>query len=830
MATFYFDYQSGADGNSGRTADAPFKTLNKASSLFASKALKPGDRLLFKRGVTWPCTSYEQCLNIRDSSGAMGNPIYLGPYGQGDARPVFDARGTKDIWPVTHELTWSGGGQTSHITLEGLEIKGSRSAGLVYLVGTHDWLLRDLHLHGVTRTGTRWAGGVIIRTNSHHIRLENCRIHDIAGEGVYIGDGHATLEKPDRAHHITLAGCHISDCLSEAVDIKMFCEYITIHDCRLEDAGGGSSPVLSLGGQYNRVFKTEVRGGPNHAPVAGIRFAYSSWLTGPGQEESWSRHNVVERCLIEGIYGSYGAIDLASDDGRIINCTIANSNIGVRFYDTGLSPATPQAIKNTIFDNVQKIVTFAKGSKSGLDESHNYVTASNTVFANKDRYDLLEDSPCRNNGDPAVTSCDYAGAAPDQGWLEYGHPEHRLFAASFQREADLGRVTAVNVAVGQEGLVVSPAKDAPSYIQVDLKNLERLYLTFRLNIEGLSAGANDGFRLLNLNDAQGREAAFLYLHTFNSSQNRLELRGAIRDSGGEGNYTGWIGLKDGPLPVALEWWRGHDSKQQGEMTVYVEGVAVQRIDGIGNDALTVDNIQLGAIKDAGASIAGRMTIDSLVIDPLRRVGLAPVAVPPPPGPEPEPEPGPIDQAALLERIEQLEAEIEKLKANMETSQAEVVSRVQSVETAQTEVAGQVAEVEISQAELAAHLEAIQPIIKQLIAKMIRDAQTDVTELQSIAGTLSADQTEAVLDRMKSAGQGFLHSVETLPPLIADNREAILEAALHAARTHLGAAGGAVAKGGGPGTLGPGDEGRIDLAAMRREMLAGVQAVLGGGAS
>ena len=76
--TTYYVASSGNDGNTGRSTDAPFQSLNKVNSL----NLQPGDQVLFRRGDTFRGT-----LQIR-RSGTSGQPIVFDAFGSGN-KPVL---------------------------------------------------------------------------------------------------------------------------------------------------------------------------------------------------------------------------------------------------------------------------------------------------------------------------------------------------------------------------------------------------------------------------------------------------------------------------------------------------------------------------------------------------------------------------------------------------------------------------------------------------------------------------------------------------------------------------------------------------------------------
>ncbi len=80
-ATYYVDASHGDDSGAGTTEKTPWKTLNKINNA----NFLPGDKILLKRGEIW-----HQWIWFK-SSGAPGNPIIIGAYGDpDDPRPILD--------------------------------------------------------------------------------------------------------------------------------------------------------------------------------------------------------------------------------------------------------------------------------------------------------------------------------------------------------------------------------------------------------------------------------------------------------------------------------------------------------------------------------------------------------------------------------------------------------------------------------------------------------------------------------------------------------------------------------------------------------------------
>ncbi|WP_460985479.1 NPCBM/NEW2 domain-containing protein [Spirosoma fluminis] len=93
--TTYYVASTGSDANNGRSANAPFQTIDKVNSL----VLQPGDNVLFRRGDTFRGT-----VQIRQSGNA-GNPIIIDAYGSGN-KPVLAGSVPVTNWTSLGNNTW----------------------------------------------------------------------------------------------------------------------------------------------------------------------------------------------------------------------------------------------------------------------------------------------------------------------------------------------------------------------------------------------------------------------------------------------------------------------------------------------------------------------------------------------------------------------------------------------------------------------------------------------------------------------------------------------------------------------------------------------------
>ncbi|MEV0375554.1 right-handed parallel beta-helix repeat-containing protein, partial [Streptomyces sp. NPDC050636] len=140
--TYYVDCDAGSDSAAGTSATAAWRTLRKASAA----ALRPGGRILFKRGTA--CTG----TFAPSTSGAAGAPLGAGAYGSG-AKP---------------------------------RIEGAGARAAILLDNVQYWELRDLD---VTNTGpvttTDRRAGVLVRLHDfgtgRHYLVDGVDVHDVNG-------------------------------------------------------------------------------------------------------------------------------------------------------------------------------------------------------------------------------------------------------------------------------------------------------------------------------------------------------------------------------------------------------------------------------------------------------------------------------------------------------------------------------------------------------------------------------------------------------------------------------------------------------------------------
>ena len=71
--TYYIDYTTGLDSNSGTSKSTPWKRCPGMVGFGGTYSHSAGDRFIFKGGVTWPRSVFQFHIT---NSGASGNPDY----------------------------------------------------------------------------------------------------------------------------------------------------------------------------------------------------------------------------------------------------------------------------------------------------------------------------------------------------------------------------------------------------------------------------------------------------------------------------------------------------------------------------------------------------------------------------------------------------------------------------------------------------------------------------------------------------------------------------------------------------------------------------------
>jgi hypothetical protein len=163
-ATYYFDYASGSDSNSGTSKSSPWKHHPYMPGWSGNYSHSSGDHFIFKGGVTWPSSNFPVSIQ---NGGASSNPDYYGVdqswyTGSAWTRPVMDGGYVSDD---LFQL-----GSLSNITIDNLELKritctGNFGSGLIDGGAVSNILIKNCYLHGWrVATSTDDAHGGVLFT------------------------------------------------------------------------------------------------------------------------------------------------------------------------------------------------------------------------------------------------------------------------------------------------------------------------------------------------------------------------------------------------------------------------------------------------------------------------------------------------------------------------------------------------------------------------------------------------------------------------------------------------------------------------------------------
>lgn len=224
-ASYYIDFASGSDANSGTSSNSPWKLAPGMNGFSGHYTHQSGDRFIFKGGVVWPNSMAPWIIS---NSGAPGNNDYYGVdkawfSGSSWSRPVFNG-GSQNPIPSS-EMTGYLFIEGNYVTLDNLTVQNIGVSGknqgnyAIKLSNCHDILVENMNLPVMSRvaillviaSGTTvgnyefvsnnisdcsWgiAGGPGAGTVMTNVLIHNNSFHDfysqmdnyVHGDGVYL--------------------------------------------------------------------------------------------------------------------------------------------------------------------------------------------------------------------------------------------------------------------------------------------------------------------------------------------------------------------------------------------------------------------------------------------------------------------------------------------------------------------------------------------------------------------------------------------------------------------------------------------------------------------
>ena len=177
--TYYIDSNNGNDSGSGTSSGSPWRSLAK----IRGTSLKPGDRVLLKRGTSW---SEELIIN---SPGTAAKPIMVGAYGSGSKPVILSLLATQD-----------------HVTYEGIIVDHQKQSGdAVRVRGAQHNTFRGMTVRNGTSDG-------IDGDKANNVLIENCHIHhflagsfssQVDGHGIVFTDTQGIIIRGTEVHHVS---------------------------------------------------------------------------------------------------------------------------------------------------------------------------------------------------------------------------------------------------------------------------------------------------------------------------------------------------------------------------------------------------------------------------------------------------------------------------------------------------------------------------------------------------------------------------------------------------------------------------------------------------
>jgi hypothetical protein len=185
-ATYFIDYESGNDAQSGTSLSSPWKRAPGMKGFSGSYTHVAGDQFIFKGGVVWSSGVFPFAIA---NSGTQNNPDYYGVdqawyKGNSFTRPVFNG-----------EYANLGGGANgsivfisseSFITIDNIEIKNlnaqsSWGPALIMVQGGASITIKNCYLHDWTMVGSKDdSHGAVIGNLNGKLIVTNCIISNSA--------------------------------------------------------------------------------------------------------------------------------------------------------------------------------------------------------------------------------------------------------------------------------------------------------------------------------------------------------------------------------------------------------------------------------------------------------------------------------------------------------------------------------------------------------------------------------------------------------------------------------------------------------------------------
>lgn len=185
--TLYLDAENGSNSNSGLSESTAW-----AGFQYAIDNAEPGDTVLVMNGDYYERAS--ETANWRLSAKRGAPDAYTTFRAYPGHTPTFYV----DTWNGI-EVMWS-----HYVEIDGFEIRGRPDPVEIIGKPDNDPARKEFAVMSQyqTQAGNLYAGNAItVAQETHHIRIRNCHIHTVGGNGIAIGSGNIVLAENNRIWH-----------------------------------------------------------------------------------------------------------------------------------------------------------------------------------------------------------------------------------------------------------------------------------------------------------------------------------------------------------------------------------------------------------------------------------------------------------------------------------------------------------------------------------------------------------------------------------------------------------------------------------------------------
>ena len=324
-STDYYISSSGGDNNTGTTSAAPWQSISKINSIFP--ILKPGDRILFKRGDTFFGT-----LKI-SASGLSASPITIGAYGNGN-NPVLSGfiklTGWVNAGNGIYSKTVSSESATSLVTIDGTQYAMGRypnSSYLIYESHKANSSITDYQLPG----SPNWTGAEIV-INKQNWLLERCKITNHYGSTIEYKNSSTDYKPKDNRGYFIQNDLRTLDTYGEW--------FFSQSDGKLYMFFGDTNPeikVIRMASIKNLVYNS----GRNNITLDGLSFEGS---IDDAVCFAWGDECVIKNCSVK--FSGRNGLDIRGEKNKIYNCNISSCNAAGIWVEGANSQITLNSVQS----------------------------------------------------------------------------------------------------------------------------------------------------------------------------------------------------------------------------------------------------------------------------------------------------------------------------------------------------------------------------------------------------------------------------------------------------------------------------------------------------